>query len=332
MPTKHPYTTNEDWLALRQEDITSTESSALFGLSPYTTEFELWYVKHGKAEDSFQEDERMRWGKRLEPMIAKGMAEDLFVTVQHITEYMRHSEEPHMGSSFDYEITGITSLPETGSMAHEVHKLFLEHGPGLMEIKGIDYLRHRDTWSENEATDYIETQVQHQMEVADVEWCLIVALVGGNDPKVIIRMRDREVGKGLRKAVQRFWERTEAPEPDFTRDFEFITNLHQSAGGAVMETDDAEVWSLLDSYEHFKEEAKKYDDKKKAIKAEILMTVGDEYSKVVAKTDGGSTLTLHCGMTKASEGKPITPDMVGNLIGGRKSYRGFRVTEKGVKE
>jgi hypothetical protein len=174
------------------------------------------------------------------------------------------------------------------------------------------------------------------MEVADVHWCLIVALVGGNDPKIIIRMRDREVGKGLREAVRKFWKRIEdknPPEPDFTRDADFITALHQSAGGEVLEVDaDHELWGLMDTYEHVKAKAKEFDDKKKATKAEILMAVGDDYSKVIADGGGGSTYTLHLGMVKASEGKPITSDMVGQLMGGRKGYRGFKVYEKASKE
>ena len=40
----------QDWLKARTEDITSTEVSALFGISPYTTAFELWHRKHDGFE------------------------------------------------------------------------------------------------------------------------------------------------------------------------------------------------------------------------------------------------------------------------------------------
>lgn len=33
--------TEEAWLAARKRDVTSTESAALFGMSPYLTAFEL---------------------------------------------------------------------------------------------------------------------------------------------------------------------------------------------------------------------------------------------------------------------------------------------------
>ena len=38
-------TSEQAWLQQRAKDVTSTEVSALFGLSPYMTEFELWHRK-----------------------------------------------------------------------------------------------------------------------------------------------------------------------------------------------------------------------------------------------------------------------------------------------
>ena len=35
----------DHWLSLKSEDISSTESAALFGLSPYSSEFELYHEK-----------------------------------------------------------------------------------------------------------------------------------------------------------------------------------------------------------------------------------------------------------------------------------------------
>ena len=37
--------TEEEWLALRDLDVTSTMASALYGLSPYLTEYELYHER-----------------------------------------------------------------------------------------------------------------------------------------------------------------------------------------------------------------------------------------------------------------------------------------------
>jgi hypothetical protein len=66
----------DHWLQLRTQDVTSTESAALFGMSPYVTQFELWHRKKSGEQPEFKTNERMRWGNRLEAAIAHGIAEE----------------------------------------------------------------------------------------------------------------------------------------------------------------------------------------------------------------------------------------------------------------
>ena len=311
MPQVIHYTTEAEWLDLKLDDVTSTESPALFGLSPYLTEFELFHYKSTRTSPDFDIIDRMKWGKRLEAVIAEGIAEDLGLTIRPLKEYMRHSTVKGMGSSFDYAILG-----------HQ-------DGPGLMEVKNVDSLVYRREWSEDEAPAHIETQVQHQMEVADVNWCMIAVFCGGTRPYVIRRERDREVGKVLCQRVEKFWRDVKsghAPTPDFIKDAEFIISLHQSAGVKVLEADET-VATMLAEYAHLTAEAKSYGELKDAKKAEILLTIGDDYNKVKA-----GPFTLSCGMVKDTPPTLITPEMVGQTYGGRKGYRGFKLTEKREKE
>ena len=53
----------EEWLKLRTLDVTSTESPALFGLSPYMTKFELWHRKKSGEVYTIKDNERMFWGR-----------------------------------------------------------------------------------------------------------------------------------------------------------------------------------------------------------------------------------------------------------------------------
>jgi predicted phage-related endonuclease len=65
------------WLAARAVDLTSTEVATLYGLNPYSTLFETWHRK--KAGEAVQrtDTDRMKWGRRLEAVVALGVAEDL---------------------------------------------------------------------------------------------------------------------------------------------------------------------------------------------------------------------------------------------------------------
>jgi putative phage-type endonuclease len=297
MPKIISHATKAEWLALRSEDVTSTESAALFGLSPYLTEYELYHRKTKAVTDEFEPNERMSWGLRLQDAIALGVAADLGIRVRRINTYWRHDAEPRMGASFDFEV--------------------IDHpdGPGLMEIKNVDYIVYRDSWSDDEAPPHIECQVQHQMEVANRDWCLIVALVAGNTVKTIRRARDREMGAGLRKAVAKFWHKVDkgiVPAPDFTKDADTIRALYGKADGVpLIAKGNNHLHSLALAYSQAAADERDAKARKDAAKAEILTLIGNA-PKVVGDGWSLSASTI----SKAEHVvKPTT-------------YRDFRITQK----
>jgi putative phage-type endonuclease len=302
----------EAWLNARHQDITSTEVAALFGLSPYMTEFELFHRKREAAPVQFEDNDRMRWGRRLEDSIAAGAAEDNGWTIRARNIYQRDAEA-RIGSSFDYTIV---SHPD---------------GPGLLEVKNVDGLVFKQNWTVNddgtiEAPEHIELQVQHQLEVADYEWAVIVALVGGNDIKILHRKREREIGQVIRARVRQFWDRVERndpPAPDYMVDAEFIARtLRRNADSDKVIEANETLDELIARYMHVSKEAADLDRLKDSIKAEILMVIGDA-GKILS-----SHGTVNCTTTKDSAGTLVTPDMVGTHIGARKGYRMFRVNAK----
>jgi len=302
-------TANESaWLLLRSQNVNSTESAALFGLSPYQTELELFHRKRNAEVQSIADNFRMRAGRYLEGSIAQLAANELDCTVKPYKVYARDADA-RMGSSFDYEIL-------TG-----------DYAGWLMEIKNVDRLVYRDAWQDNEAPEHIEVQCQHQLEMTERPGIIIAALVGGNELKFIERKRNEKMGAGIRQRIQRFWSDVEAnnePLANFERDAEFIISLHQSAGDAVYVADETDnVSMLLHDYHRLKREASDLDALAKAKKAEILDAVGDEFKKIVT-----AGLTVTCGMTKDTPPTLITEDMVGQTYGGRKGYRMFTLREK----
>lgn len=304
-----PIASREQWLTDRAQDITSTEIAALWNLSPYVTHFELWHRKHSGASERFEPNARIVWGTRLQDAIAAGIAEDRGWHVRRIDEYMRDPEE-RIGSSFDFEVVSS------------------EHGRGLMEIKNVDWLIFRDEWTEGadglEAPQHIEMQVQHQMEVADLPWCALVVLVGGNDAHVVIRLRDREIGRAIRSKAREFWRsiaENRQPVPEYSLDAEFLCSLYGRADDGVVMEADTETAELLAEYERLG----KAEAQRKEIKARVLERIG-RASKVI--TPAGS---LSVGMVKASPGTLITPAMVGTHTGAREGFRMFRYTPKKEK-
>jgi len=310
-----PVTNEQAWLEQRLNDVTSTEVSALYGLSPYMSEFELFHHKRDRKVVRIEENERMKWGKRLEASIAHGAAEEMGWKISKLDVYMRDAQA-RIGSSFDFQIDSSSD------------------GVGILEVKNVDGIQYARNWIDDgnghiEAPEHIELQVQHQMEVADVKWCAIVALVGGNTQKVIFRNRDASIGKDIRSRVADFWQRVEAgqaPSPDYSMDAEFIIKqLRKDAVEGLVAEADESLQDLMKQYAFASKEAKDMEKVAAGYKAQILERIGDA-SKLIAPFG-----TISCGMVSGSQGTLVTPDMVGTYVGSRAGYRGFRYNAKKEK-
>jgi len=301
----------DHWLNLRTQDVTSTEVSALFGQSPYLTQYELWHRKKSGDLVEIETTERMEWGLQLEGQIAAYIAEKQGWEIEPMDAY--HRDPVHrIGSSFDYLIVG-------GKTERDL--------PGLLEIKNVDSLQYRQKWLDDgqgniEAPGHIELQVQHQMLLAGVTWAAIGVLIGGNSHRVVIREADAAIQAAIKNAAKFFWETIDSNDPpsaDYSEDAQLIIDMNAEASDSVIDaTKDQEI--LILSYDKLCKDASKIEKDKKALKAEILQQIGDA-GKVM--TSFGS---VNCSRTKDSEGVLVTPDMVGKRINARKGYRQFKIT------
>lgn len=272
------YTSEAEWLAARKQDITSTEAAALFGAGVYVkTPYELYHLKAGTfTPPEFEGNERTRWGNRLEDAIARGIAEDLGLIVEPLKVYMR-IPEVRLGASFDFKIVGLVD----GHDDNEARRMFAEHGPGLMECKNVDGLQFKRSWIDDgeviEAPVHIEFQAQAQMEVSDLNWCIIAPLVGGNTPKPVIRVRDHAAGEAIRAKALDLWNRINAgaePVPDFAKDGDTIAQVYRDTDGSSVDlSDNPRFAELCRAYKAAGADEKAAAERKKAAKAELLTLV-----------------------------------------------------------
>lgn len=302
----------QQWLKERTKDITSTEVSALFDLSPYKTVFELYHEKKDGQVVTFRDNERMKWGRRFEAPIAYGVAEDQGWDIRKFDVYMRDIEAK-IGSSFDFEIDSKSD------------------GLGILEIKNVAELQYKRAWLDDgvtiEAPEHIEMQIQHQMEVSGRKWTALVAMVGGNTPKVIYRNYDPEVGKMIRVKVAQFWEMVAdntPPSADYAKDADIISQLYSQANeGEILDaTGDENIARLVQQYQAAGKQMDDLELLRKTYKAQLLERIGTA-EKVIAKWGSISAKT-----TKETPPTLITPDMVGSTYGGRSGFRNFRINFK----
>lgn len=287
----------EHWLSLRTKDITSTDCAVLFGLSPYKTIFELWHEKKSEISMNFTENNRMKWGSRLEAVIAEGIAQDKGWTVTPMKDYHR-DEVNKIGSSFDY---------------------YIENENAILEIKNVDSLVYKNKWTEFEAPTHIELQVQHQMLVSGLTKAYICAFVGGNDFHVIERQANEDIHKAIVEKSKEFWKSIEdniEPKIDFERDAEFLIALNQLVDpGTIYDGPTDQIEKLVIKYKELGQAENKIKADKTSLKAQILEIIGDK-EKV------------------KSEKFSISAGMIGEktVSYSTKPYRDFRVFTKGEKK
>jgi putative phage-type endonuclease len=325
-------TDRDHWLALRAQDLTSTDVAALFGMSPYRTKFELWHEKRSGTPTPVTQNARMTWGSRLERSIAEGIAEDNGWTIRHFSEYMR-DPELRIGSSFDFRIM---SEPNAYS---ETSPNVASNGfcppdtqtDAILEIKTVDALAFRNGWTVTddfiEAPAHIELQVQHQLLVSGLSVAYIGVLIGGNDVRILQRKADDGVHAAIRAKAAEFWRSiadNTPPDPVMPADAAAVIRLNSYAepGRLRDARGDEVIASAIADYARIGREIEDLQAIRDSRKAEILTLVGDA-EKVLA--DG---FTISAGMVADSPGTLVTADMVGQYVGGRRGYRNFRVTSK----
>lgn len=310
----HP-ATHEEWLQLRKERVTSTEMSAIYGLSPYLSHFELWHTKKGNIEDSFKETERTRWGHLVERAIATAVAETYGVKVRALNAHVVH-DDAAMSSSFDFEIIG------SSGVSSELADMYEQHGPGILEIKNVDKFIALDQWVQptkaqaGEAPPHIEVQTQHQLECVNRKWCAIAALVGGNELWVMTRLRDDDVCLALRQAAGEFMDslvNNQPPKPDYVRDASVISRIFSYAepGKLVDLRTRADLAPLVEQYQEGSALEKRGKDLKASARSQLIIELDDAEKALLP---GGFKVSA------GTVAETVVPEHT------RKGYRNFRMT------
>lgn len=268
--------TEKAWLKLRKPDITATAAATLFGVSPYMTPYDMFHRMAGTVEVVIEENERMRWGKRLQNAIALGICEDYGweIVDSHPFLYARSKLFPGLGASPDYVIRDPANP---------------DRGLGGLEIKNVDLFVAKDDWTDEEAPPHIEFQVQHQNAVCGFKWGVVGGLIGGNAPRVFIRDRDDEVIAELVSRAADMHRRVaenDPPPPDYLADYETIRTVYRHAtpvksydlDNPTDEFDAAKLLALIEAKHSADESFKLAEEDKKRCAAELLHYIADTES------------------------------------------------------
>lgn len=301
------------WHELRAQNIGGSDVAALFGLSPFTTRWQLWMEKAGKLPpEDLSDNMSVQAGTFLETGIANWAAHRWGMSIEKVTDYYTADDCPGMGASLDFATDA--GIP--------------------VEIKwsafgdGWDY----DGEVITSAPENYILQVQHQMACAGAEYGWLIALLR-NEPRRMKIPRNDNIIDTMKAEIAAFWESVRngvEPDVDFENDAEAVGRLLEITPMSDITLPD-EHTPLFQTYLEMSDLEKQAKTKKDAVKAELLKLSIEEMKK---HNTSQEKAVVKCGehkmsisTVKASAGTEITAEMVGQFYGTRASYKRVTVSK-----
>lgn len=192
---------SDGWHQIRLKNIGGSEIAGLFHQQAdyQHSEYTLWAVKSGKIPAPPVDQSpgsRVWFGTKLEPHIA-AMAAEVHGWKIEKGGYCQDDTTPGMACSLDYKI--VEPGPEEIALGFR--------GPGVLQIKNIDLIQHKRSWTLDEPPPYILLQLQQEIACSGCAWGVIVGMVGGNQlPAYRYAARPKMIGL-IRERITLFWQR-----------------------------------------------------------------------------------------------------------------------------
>lgn len=215
---------------LRATGIGGSDAAGVCGLSRWTTPVKIYLEKIGELPP-VEENEAMKWGKRLEPLIADVFEEETGIKVRRYStaHTLRHPDYPHLMGHVDRKIEG----RPWGLECKSAGKYYDVHEWG-------------ESWTDLVPPDYF-LQCQHYMMITNWEKFYLAVLLASNDFRIYEILRDETIIANLLVKENAFWELVQKrtpPEPVSTLDTKLL--WPKDNGETVIATD--EIAGLIRRY------------------------------------------------------------------------------------
>jgi len=302
---------SKEWHAVRARHVGSSEVSVLFDLATEDTpayarsKFGLWHIKAGNAPPPPIDNPRVTWGTRLEAIIAEGASEENKWPIQK-GGYFSDITTPGLGCSLDYVIDYDPN----------------EIGPGVLEIKNVDWLVHKKKW-DTEPPPHILLQLMHQLAASGYQWGAVCCLVGGNDLRTYRYKARPKLIAEIRRKVTAFWKSIDEGIEPTVDGSETASHVLRSLFPNVI--DDAIDLSSNNEWSEAAHAFYEAGEARKAANAEydlaknrVVKLLGDR------KRGYGGGWSVNTAITPQNPGREARP---GGLIGKKAEVRRYTVKE-----
>lgn len=273
--------TREEWLEMRKRDVTASQAAALLGQHPYTTAYQLWADKSGRASEDDDENGAMKRGRLLEPVAVELLKEEKPDWIVQYPLGNTYYRDPaiRIGATPD----AIVTLPD-------------QAGFGIVQCKTTSDWSWRNNWIDEDTHEvvipiWIAIQAIVEADLTGADWAAVAVLTVGHgiDLNVIDIPLHHGVRQKLYKAVGEFWRIVDAgghPPVDWMRDARAVLDVYRDTNGTMADLSDVEGFDdLVADYRAAKDEEKSAKERADSLRPQIIAALGN--------ADGGETLHWH---------------------------------------
>jgi putative phage-type endonuclease len=231
----------------------------VLGISPWTTALEVYLEKTGQAPPQ-AENQAMRMGTLLEPIVARLYAEAHGVRLRKPPSILHHEDYPWMLASIDW---------------------WREADGRIVECKTAGPYSASE-WGEagtDEIPEHYQVQVQHQLAVCGEDEADIAVLIGGQDFRTYTVRRSQPIIDHLIEIECEFWERVQRRQPP-PADWQHATTprliqaMHAPIAGLQVNLPD-EALALADQYRDIGRVITQAERDRDYVKAKLAEHLGD---------------------------------------------------------
>lgn len=174
---------HQEWLEDRRKGIGGSDVATILGLNKYKSVYQLWLEKTDQIEVTSAQSEAAYWGNTLEEVVAEEFSKRTGKKVRRRNRVFEHSKYPFLRANIDRDIVGENAILECKTANQHL----------------------ANEWDEDEIPIHYICQVQHYMNVLNLDYVYIAVLIGGQ--KFIWKKmeRDQELIDMITEKLVAFW-------------------------------------------------------------------------------------------------------------------------------
>jgi len=287
-----------EWLEWRRKGVTGTDTAAIFGMNQYKSPYQCYQDKLGLLPE-IEDNNRMRFGRDFEDVVAKWFVEETGFKVQRENAIFQAAEFPWMLANID-------------------RRVLLEKA--ILECKTALYMFQKDKWGpagSDEVPDEYLFQVYAYMIVFGVRTGYLAVIF--TDTKEFRHYKfdlNEELAEQIIDGTREFWHNNVLAkiEPDLSTMEDVVSKYPTNNGAALVASEP--MLELCKAHEINRQEIKEMEASQTKLKVEIGTFIGN-HRELLVDVDGkvlaAFTTPKPREMVSIPKLKKLSPEIYGDV-------------------